>query len=197
MTKPFKRANILFLQGVYPSQLETIEEEFGNRLIEEAEQYDDVYAVTETFDAIPPVFRSVEQWPKSTNILCWACTNEFPTRPYFIPERIKNHKDGGIEMITHGIFCSASCAVRYLNTEFGEVGSVSSNKLSKWDAYYGVRMLHRIFTGKQVEKIAPSPPRTLMKQFGGDMSKAQFRELCATYDSSHNLNNFTMNDYST
>jgi len=196
---PFKKSNILFLRGVYPDQLETLEEEFGNRLIEEAGLENDFNALnlTEeiTYDKIPPVFTSLESWPKSTNIDCWSCSIEFTTRPYFIPERIKNRREGGTEMLTHGVFCSANCAIRYLNTDYGESGSVSPSKLSKWDAYHGVKIVHRIFTSKQVEKIAPSPPKTLMKQYGGDLTKAQYRELLAKFDDEHTLNNFKVKDF--
>lgn len=199
ITTPPKKPNILFLRGVYPDQLETLEEEFGNRLIEEAglEFGDCQIGLNEeiTYDKIPPVFTSLESWPKSTNINCWSCSIEFTTRPYFIPERIKNRREGGTEMITHGNFCSANCAIRYLNTDYGQSGSVSSDKLSKWDAYHGVKIVHRIFTSKQPEKIAPSPPKTLMKQYGGELTKAQYHELLAKFDDEHTLNNFKVQDF--
>jgi hypothetical protein len=199
MNPTFKKSNILFLRGVYPNQLETLEEEFGNRLIEEAGLENNsysAYAMEEiTYDKIPPVFTSIETWPKTTNIHCWCCSIEFPTRPYFIPERIKNRKEGGVEMLTHGIFCSANCAIKYLDTEYGLLNGNSSNKLGKWDAYHGVKIVHRLFTSKSVEKIAPSPPKILMKQYGGELTKAQYRDLLTKFDENHTLNSYKVSDF--
>lgn len=196
---PFKKSNILFLRGIYPNQLETLEEEFGNRLIEEAGldcgNYSSYGMEEITYDKIPPVFVNVETWPKTTNLHCWSCSIEFPTRPYFIPERIKNRKEGGTEMLTHGVFCSANCAIRYLDTEYGVSDGNLSNKLSKWDAYHGVKIVHRLFTSKTVEKIAPSLPKTMMKQYGGNLTKAQYRELLTKFDEDHTLNSYKVSDF--
>jgi hypothetical protein len=189
------KPNILFLKNVFPERLETIEQEYDNRIYEEAGLlgYNDELPIA--YDKIPAVFVDVESWPKSTNILCWCCSMEFGGRPYFIPERIKSHKDGGTEMITHGVFCTANCAIRYLNTEYSDKSNSAGSKLSNWDAYHGVKIVHRLFTGRSVEKIDPSPPKTIMRQYGGDLTESQYREMLGTFSNSYSLGNFEIDHY--
>lgn len=193
------KANILFLRNVYPEQLETIEEEYNNRIYEEAglTEYNYSEEIPITYDKIPPIFVDIESWPKSTNILCWYCSTEFTGRPYFIPERIKNRKCGGIEMVTHGVFCTANCAVRYLNTEYSDASSSSGNKLNNWDAYHGVKIIHRLFTNKRVERIAPSPSKTQMRQYGGDLTKTQYRELLESFEDKCRIDSFKVSSFTT
>ena len=79
---------ILFLQGVFKKDCKRVEDFFHERLLH------DTSAENKMYDKIPLVFTGINNWIKSTNLLCWNCSRCFKGRPWFEPQSIDplNHK---------------------------------------------------------------------------------------------------------
>lgn len=161
----YKRSNILFLKNVFLANLATPEEQFETRLLDEVTpaQTRHQHAVIETpkYVALPERFNGLDNWPKSSNLLCWYCRLSHNNRPVFIPLGVTPDTTGNIHMDTHGHFCSFSCAKRYIDINFGFDPT--------WDdKIRHLNILHKIFTGNKIKFIVPAIEYTKMKPYCGD-----------------------------
>lgn len=142
----FKKSSILIIKGLTLEELYTVDKV--------------VAPVCSKFiyDSIPKEFKSVEEWPKSTNLLCWYCDRAVIGYPRFIPKTpsISNGNDI-CEVI--GNFDRWECAVAYAQREFSK------------EMYDDVATTIKIFANKfcpSIRNILPAPSKTEMKQYCGD-----------------------------
>lgn len=178
----YNQPNILFLRGCFLSDCSSIEDLFDERLVIQSMPEDDLYDVKEVvYNDIPRHFTSLDSWVKKTNVKCWSCDCNFHNVPIFVPislERsdIEEKKCGNMD--TLGNFCSWNCAAQYINLHF--------NGCEKWEKHELLKLLYKIFTGSTIEEIVESPPKTMMKQYGGKKTQQEYREELSTLNDRYN-----------
>jgi hypothetical protein len=151
-----------------------MEDLFDKRILE---AFNDVAEII--YDKIPPKFTSIDTWPKSTNLKCWNCDCNFLTVPIFIPVCIETNdlKSMTGSMDTQGNFGSWNCASRYINIHF------ESSK--RWERHEFLKILYSVFTGDDISDILPANPKTIMKQYGGDITPHEYREHLNSMNEKH------------
>jgi hypothetical protein len=168
----YDQPNILFLRGCFINDCSSIEDIFDEQLVSQSMIERELYDVKEiVFDTIPKIFTGVETWIQKINIKCWSCDCNFHNIPVFVPSSIERSDNVGQltgSMDTLGIFCSWNCAAQYINMFF--------TGCEKWEKHELLKLLYKIFTGKTIEEIIPSPSKTIMKQYGGNKSQQEYRE---------------------
>lgn len=105
---------------------------------------------------------------EKTDVACWWCTYEFDTLPCFIPEK---HIDNNYHVF--GCFCSLNCASAYNFTCLDDY--------KVWNRYSLLKKMYKDITGESSE-ILNSPPKEILKKYGGNMSIEEYRKelkLCA------------------
>jgi hypothetical protein len=152
---------IIFLKGILIDDYKNIEDEFNERLLENITQNDLYKNEHIQYDIIPPIFESMEKWPKTTNIRCWTCDFTFVSIPIFIPLSIKQIDDIWIIGVL-GNFCSFTCASRHIIDYLDK--DLQDNLIKLYEIYYNVK----------IHKIEPTPRRTLMEKYGGYMTEETF-----------------------
>ena len=125
-------------------------------------------ADTRKYDKIPNVFTSLESWPETTNIKCWACKYSFSKMPVFIPTYL-SEPDADMKIGVRGNFCGFNCAARYILTNFKTNSEI-------WKAQDRLKYLHLLLTGTYLSDIQPSPEYTEQEEYGGNMTQGQFCE---------------------
>lgn len=178
------KTGILFLQGVFKRDCKTIEDQFTDALLTDVES--DLNG--NSYDKIPVRFTTIKNWPDSTNLLCWYCNQSFKGRPWFEPKSIEPVSNGqvgvllssdkvkksknthGFSIITNGIFCSCNCVRSYINLH-------SADESQKNDRIAMLRgIVYEAFTESTISDIVPSPPYTEMVQYGGELSRCEYRK---------------------
>lgn len=196
---------VLFLQGVYKTDCDRIEDFFHSRLLHETEKS------VKIFDKMPLLFTSVKEWPISINLLCWNCSRPFKTRPWFEPQSINPVSSGKVGeyvaaadlvksgKIIHdyrinakGCFCSPNCAMRYIIVH-------SKSLAERLDKTAMLLFVYKIFTNQSITGIEPSPSVYELQQYGGEMTDAEYQknidEFSNIYSKKENdtfINNCTM-----
>jgi hypothetical protein len=157
MSSSFKKSAILIIKGLTFEELNAVEQ----IIIKEENKF--------KYNTIPKEFKSVEEWPKYTNLLCWHCDRTVIGYPKFIPKNptIINKNDT-CEII--GNFDRWECAVAYAYKEFSK------------EVYFDTLMNIKIFATKfhpNIKTILPAPSKTLMKQYCGDsgITAEQYEEM--------------------
>lgn len=110
-----------------------------------------------------------------TNVACWYCCHQFDTYPICAPVNF-NYTKNVFKVV--GCFCSFNCSKAYISSEFkGKYIHLNSFLLKRLK--------------KQYEKITQSPPKTVLKMFGGPLTIEEYRKTFTTIDSV-NINVFPM-----
>ena len=166
----YNTPNVLFLKGCFIQDCLTIEQMYNNKILQSIEPVID-YEET-IYDKIPETFSCIECWKKNTNLKCWHCDFNFDNTPIFIPNNVypsidPNKKFGSIEVL--GNFCSFNCAGKYINTMF-------IDPEERWEKQNNLKFLYTIFHGKKSFQIPFSPPKTEMLQYGGKLSKKEYKQ---------------------
>ena len=108
-------------------------------------------------------FNKTNIWPKKTSIACYWCCHEFDTVPIPIPVKYENKK-----FRVYGCFCSYNCAAAYI---------FDSQKYDMWSQYSLLNFMYKKLHPKsKIDKIDISPPRYILKKFGGFASIEEYRE---------------------
>jgi hypothetical protein len=105
-----------------------------------------------------------DKWLYNTDVCCWWCCHTFDTVPIGNPNRY----DRKVEKFrVKGVFCSFSCLIAYRND--------SCKKYSLTN--YLVKFMYSKLTGTFLldSNLTPSPPRSCLKMFGGDLTIEEFR----------------------
>jgi hypothetical protein len=168
----YDQPNILFLKGCFVEDCSSIEDIFDENLVNQSLTEDELYNTQDiVFDNIPKQFTTVDTWIKKTNLKCWSCDCNFHNVPVFIPMSIERSDSTEVltgSMDTLGNFCSWNCASQYINLHF------SATK--KWERHESLKLLYKIFTNISIDEIVQSPPKTIMKQYGGNQTQAEYMD---------------------
>ena len=119
-----------------------------------------------------PESHEATDWPQSSDVLCWYCCHRFSGPPLPMPFKYDDRRD-----IFHvsGVFCSWAC----MKSFNGESNSYLKGLNAINIAYFRKRCTGQLgyidSNGKLQKHIVPSPPRMLLKAFGGTMSIEEFR----------------------
>lgn len=119
----------------------------------------------DTFMALPLDswdFKNSEFVPKKTDICCWWCTYNFDTYPVYMPLRYMEAKD---YFKVKGIFCSFECCAAYGLKHEKNMKSLSLVKF----------LYKRMTKSKGPSDIKPSPPKEILKKYGGPISIEEYR----------------------
>ena len=191
---------ILFLQGVFKKDCKRMEDMFRDRLMNE-----NITVEKKVYDHIPTHFTSIQKWPNSTNLLCWHCSRSFKSRPWFEPQSIEPISEGvvgkaetnikvlvnrkTVSISVKGMFCTCNCVRAHIDLYTKDVID-HTNKISM------LKFLYEIFSGKSVPDIQPSPPRTEMVTYGGELTEYEYQKKIDSLDMAYvkvlEDNNFSM-----
>lgn len=170
----YVKPNILFLRGVTLDDIKNAAEALERKWsLETGPQL--------LYQPIPSQFKSLDNWPRSTNLKCWQCDCTFATMPWFIPCDMYRDRDGVLTMDTFGVFCTPNCAQAHIDIYF-------KGDPSQFDKTRYLRILVSKITGNNVSGIVPSPPKTKMEQYrgAGGLTYREYRdkinELAAEYE---------------
>ena len=94
---------------------------------------------------------------------CWWCCHAFESEPLALPIKYDDRRK---RFVTSGRYCSWNCMKTYAIEEFGlsRGGIVCGNIVMMRKQMYG-----------SIGSIAHAPKRQMLKEFGGDLTKEQFR----------------------
>jgi hypothetical protein len=112
-------------------------------------------------------------WPLTTNVYCmWDC-HPFNTHPCAVPKKYINDI-----FYLFGNFCSYSCVASY----------IFHNKTNDmWEQYSLLNLLYRKIYNTSTVQIKCSPPREVLKIFGGFLSIDEFREKVIVNDTTYKV----------
>jgi hypothetical protein len=129
------------------------------------------------YNRIPKVFESIETWPRSTNIHCWYCTNQFNGMPIFIPSVIEPNihtKNGDKYLIeVEGNYCKWQCAMSYIR-------ETTKDLIRAIEKINNLYFLYKIINGNYPSHIPEAPNKYILKKFGGTMTTDQYYKLYTT-----------------
>lgn len=168
MIPKIKSNYILIVEGVY---LDDIVKHANRTLNNNNDSYIDI-----SMNAPPNFFVSVEEWPKTTRLLCWECCEKCDSYPCFIPSCPTAWKGEGVKYKTMGVFCSWNCAMKHAHISFGETKMWEIEK-----HIYDIAMMFDLSEGNnmKIKKIIlPSPDKTIMKKYcgNGGLSIEEYKE---------------------
>lgn len=171
--------NTVFLQGVFFSQIKTIEE----HMLEENNVTPDIpdCVYHKVSDLRITRYKSKKQWAeayKESTLKCWYCGLSFKGLPCFIPRQIRNTAHGK-EFDTHGLFCGFACAFSFLKTQSEFV----KNK-SYLDKLTMMKMLFSELYGKKVVEFKEAPYIYDMTIFGGHIDIVDYRNTLRAINTS-------------
>jgi hypothetical protein len=175
--------NFLILRGVTPTYY--ITKSVDNK----SEKSDEV-----EYTVLPKRFTSVNEWPQTSNLSCWYCDLIPESYPAFIPINLEKSSLGNDTCDVYGHFNTWNCAVRYvINQKMGEFPEDQ-----KPDILHAISIFASKFSGKKKEKIVPSPPKTLMKQYCGNsgITEKQYMERIQEINNQYDLGSFKITDFS-
>lgn len=188
MEKTYKAPNILWLHSVSINDCALIEDLQDEKIVESAlirgrvaDDEEDPDAIS--YDRIPKMFTTLEEWPLKTNIKCWDSGLTFDGPPRFIGTHLIETETGDIHMETLGNFMTFNNAAAWIDVMMkGSRQSEARDMLMR--AYYHM-------TGERVNYIAPAPPRTKMEEYGGDWSVEKYLEELRKLDPKHGVRDHT------
>jgi hypothetical protein len=108
----------------------------------------------------------VKKIPETSDSACYWCCHVFSNRPVVLPIR-----DTGEHLIVMGNFCCPECAMSYLF-------DMHQDSHTRWEQ---LSLLNRIYRELCNGKIAPAPPRAILKLFGGVLSIQEYRQLIQSH----------------
>ena len=77
-----------------------------------------------------------------------------------------------------GNFCSWNCASGYIYLHF--------NNSERWEKLQLLNLLYKEFYKTTIDHIEPSPPKTLMRQYGGDLTPLDYNNLIKKINQNYN-----------
>lgn len=169
MSRRAKRANIMFLPGVFEKDL-IIDDKMITEKFSEAIYYYEAPPLETKYIALPRTYTTPTSWVKSTNLHCWECDRQFRGCPIFI-SGARYIKEGERTIDVHGNFCSFNCAQKYIDEHY--TGATRDDKTRD------LLNLHKEITGRDAILIKPAPEKTLMKKYCGEdgVNAIEFQRL--------------------
>lgn len=115
-----------------------------------------------------------DKYPSKTDICCWWCCHNFNTIPISLPYKYNCDK-----FHCYGVFCSFNCAAAY---------NFNNDDHNSYERYMLLNLLYQKITNKKMPvKINLSPPKELLKSFGGYLSIDEYRKNNITNEKSYKL----------
>lgn len=188
MEGSYRRANILFLKGVYLDNLKNADDIFDRKFTgQEAAPASRII-----YQSLPEQFTTLEAWPKSTNLKCWECDCTFSTVPVPCAVDMYHNKNGQTVYDVYGNFCTFNCAQKHINEKF-------KGDATKYDKDRFLRALYKIFTGKKIDHIVSSPDKTRMQQYCGERgwTYREFRDKIYEITSDYELTMYRFDQFTT
>jgi hypothetical protein len=106
----------------------------------------------------------VDNWPATTNILCWRCTRSFSTMPIGLPYKYL----GGV-FYTKGCFCSGKCAAGFNHDD---------KNSNKWEIASLLFLMMKMINLKITENdVSPSPPKEVLVEYGGRLTHEEYQKI--------------------
>jgi len=116
-----------------------------------------------------PDFITETTWPTSVNIRCNWCSLPFTGKPWAIPRMI----DDSGRIYIEDCFCSINCA--YADLYYG-------NDQFKWEKIQNLYYLCKILTGEYPKtKIIPSPKKKVLIEYGGTITRQEYRNIISNF----------------
>ncbi len=100
------------------------------------------------------------------NYLCWWCCHKFENTPFFLPDKYYENK-----YHVFGYFCSPSCACAY---------NIDMNDYKLWERNSLIIKLYNELTDNVISNVSPSPPKQILKSFGGNITIEEYRKKTNT-----------------
>lgn len=107
----------------------------------------------------------------STVSKCWWCNAEC-CQSIILPDKKKKDKFYGL-----GVFCSYNCAMAY-NFEIND-----EKVWERCSLLYQLR--ETIEKNKILDKINPAPPKEVLKEFGGELSRDEYKNILSSVNYSY------------
>lgn len=163
----FKRPSILFLEGVFLSDIQN-QNAFLDYLCDYSDDEFDYENNTIKYDRIPTEFYDKEDWPQTTNLKCWNCDRNFRNHPYFYPNR-HEYKKGKVLIRPIGNYCSPFCVIPKI---------LKLPKSEQWEKMELLRKAVLELDGLTLPIDIPcAPPKTDRLEYGGGyMTEVQYTE---------------------
>ena len=184
-------SKVLTLKGITTQDIQTAEQLMEQKM----EQRLSEYSQQKTLTSIRNIYKAhpkyivinsditdispTYDWIKTTNIKCNTCLRTFNTMPLFMPTYIDS-KSNKLEIGIEGNFCSYSCIITHIDTKFPNISCGANQSKYKQMVYH----IYKIFTGKVIKHIEPSPPYTCMDEYGGNLTSNEY------YKKIDNMNQF-------
>lgn len=105
-----------------------------------------------------------DEWPESTNVCCWNCTEPFDGIPLAVPGGLEKHTSRFKDCT--GVFCSFNCMRRHV---------LNSNKHTSWTQLELITFMHKKVMGFTTS-IPPAASNHVLKKFGGYMNIDEYRK---------------------
>ena len=185
-------SKILNLKGVTTNDVRTAEQLMEQKLSEQF-QIKSSTILRNTYKQHPKIIiidvdnPSECTWIKSTNIKCNTCLRTFSTMPLFMPTYIEV-KSNKLEIGAESNFCTYSCIITYIDIKFPTLSCGANQSKYKRMVYY----LYKLFMGKVIKHIEPSPHYTCMDEYGGTMSANEYYKKI---DTMNQYNNMSVTNY--
>lgn len=130
-----------------------------------------------SYQPLPREFKSLDKWPKRSNLECLNCGCTIDGPPIFIPRSVTNKKKKSkgkyIDVTTksvYGVFHHFSCAAKYIkNMELTTDGRHDTTEMLK--------DLHYDFTGRRIKYIAVAEDKALRSSYGGHLNTKEWKQL--------------------
>ncbi len=169
--------NTIFLQGVFYSQVKTLEEHMieDNIAMQEQSNYEPCQRAMN--DIRVTRFRNKKQWAeayKDVTLKCWYCGLSFKGLPCFIPRQIRNTTRGK-EFDTHGLFCGFACAFAFLKSQ----SDFARNNILR-DKITMMKMLFIEFYNKKIDEFKEAPCIYDLTSYGGHIDITEYRNILRT-----------------
>lgn len=148
------------------------------------------------YDKIPKVFKTLDEWPRKTNIKCLNCTLDIPGIPIPVPKNAEYTRNADYIFDIDAICCSFPCAARLI-TEKSNIKSLRWSKLhtlkllkkkfnkelnSSKDNEFNKSSISNLITtaSNNLDKVVScdlplAPKKEELCQYGGDLTIKEFK----------------------
>jgi hypothetical protein len=164
--------NTIFLQGIFFSQVKTIEEHMIEENISQHDVRADELPSQRMNDIRITRFKNKKQWAdayKDATLKCWNCGLSFKGMPCFIPRQIRNTASGK-EYDTIGLFCGFACSYSFLKNQSEYI----KNK-TFFDKLAMLKMLYAQFYNKKIIEFKEAPYLYDITHYGGHIDICEYR----------------------
>jgi ribosomal protein L34E len=130
--------------------------------------------IPKKYKPLPSVFKGLQKWPRTSNLLCCNCGIPFDSIPVFIPTSYMfDDSKGKSTMDTFGNYCSFNCAMSDIVNRF--------RFEDRHEKIYMLSKLYAIFNDcSEPSSIACSADKIQMKAYGGHLTPIEWREFNAS-----------------